>query len=79
MKKYIILTSEGSTAPPNEDYECNNHQVIGWTTGNDETEAKANFLANPNNKYLIEDCQFDPEEWTLQPLAASFNINPFLT
>lgn len=77
MKKYIILTSEGNTEPPNSDYECNNHQVICWTTGKDVEEAKANFVNNPDNKSLIEDCGFDPDNWFLQQMAASFNINPF--
>ena len=40
MKKYIILTPEGETIAPNENFEVNNLQVMGIVENvKDENEA----------------------------------------
>jgi hypothetical protein len=62
MKKYIFITSEGSTEAPNSSYEVNNMQVIGivQNVANEEEALK---------KLLIEN------EWIID---AEFNVAEFI-
>lgn len=53
MKKFIILTSEGSTTAPNQFVEVNNLQVLGFVENvQDENQAIIEFVKE--NEWIIE-------------------------
>jgi hypothetical protein len=61
MKRYIIITSEGSTKAPNTDYEINNKQVIGIVENvNSEEEAIRKLVVE--NDWII-DAEFNVGEF----------------
>ena len=61
MKKYIIITSEGTTKAPNTHYKNNNKQVIGIVEAvNSEEEAIKKFLME--NDWII-DAEFNVGEF----------------
>ena len=67
MNKYIFMTNEGNTYKPNSESlepDCENSQVIGITSGNNETEALNRLLLElnylENNPYRkIYCCKLD--------------------
>lgn len=66
MKKYIILTSEGQTIPPNIDIEVNNLQVLGIIDNvNNENEAIVKLLRE--NTWII-DAEYNVTEFILYEL-----------
>ena len=52
MNEYIFYTPEGYTATPNENFEVENCQVLGFAKGKDKVEAKENLLKE--NPWIIE-------------------------
>lgn len=61
MNKYIILTAEGCTIAPNENYEVENLQVLGIVEKvKNENEAITKLLKE--NKW-INDAGFDIEKF----------------
>ena len=61
MKKYIIITSEGTTKAPKTHYKINNKQVIGIVEAvNSEEEAIKKFLME--NDWII-DAEFNVGEF----------------
>lgn len=55
MNYYIFITNEGDTYQPNTtslEPDCNNSQVLGITSGNDEEEAFKNL--KDQNTYLLD-------------------------
>jgi hypothetical protein len=63
MKKYIIVTPEGSTKAPNTHYEINNRQVIGVVEDvNSEEEAIQKLLME--NDWII-DAEFNVAEFII--------------
>lgn len=66
MNKYIFYTTEGSTIPPNEDYEVENCQVLGITTGYNTDDAMKNLLSE--NPWIIG-AGFSPCEFICRQLA----------
>ncbi len=61
MKRYIIITSEGSTKAPNTHFEINNSQVIGIVEDvNSEEEAIRKLLME--NDWII-DAEFNVAEF----------------
>ena len=53
MKRYIFITTEGSTYLPNSESiepDCENSQVVGYANGESEEEAFNNLLKE--NDYL---------------------------
>ncbi|MCC6762310.1 MAG: hypothetical protein IT252_13885 [Chitinophagaceae bacterium] len=66
MKKFIILSPEGKTIAPNENYEVNNYQVIGIVTNvKDEDEAIIKLLKE--NSWIF-DAEFNVAEFILHEL-----------
>lgn len=66
MKKFIILTPEGETIAPNENFEVNNLQVLGFVENvKDENEAISKFLKE--NDWIF-DAQFNVAEFILHEL-----------
>jgi hypothetical protein len=66
MKKFIILTPEGSTTAPNENLEVNNLQVLGIIENvNTENEAIVELLKN--NQWII-DAEFNVAEFIVYEL-----------
>lgn len=66
MKKYIILTPEGETIAPNENYEVNNFQVIGIVENvKDENEAILKLLKE--NDWII-DAEYNVAEFIIYEL-----------
>lgn len=61
MKRFIIITPEGTTEAPNQDYEVNNMQVIGIVENvNSEDEAIQKLLME--NDWII-DAEFNVAEF----------------
>lgn len=61
MKRYIIITSEGSTKAPNTHFKINNSQVIGIVEDvNSEEEAIRKLLIE--NDWII-DAEFNVAEF----------------
>ena len=55
MNYYIFITNEGNTYQPNTkalEPDCNNSQVLGIASGNDEDEAFKNL--KDQNIYLLD-------------------------
>lgn len=70
MKEYIFYTCEGYTAPPKEDKEVENCQVLGRALGSNEQQAKANLIeANP----WIEESGFDSNKFICKQLLTEDN------
>jgi hypothetical protein len=66
MKKFIILTPEGETIAPNENFEVNNLQVLGIVENvNDENEAISKLLKE--NDWIF-DAQFNVAEFITHEL-----------
>jgi len=66
MKKFIILTPEGETIAPNENFEVNNLQVLGIVENvNDENEAISRLLKE--NDWIF-DAQFNVAEFIIHEL-----------
>jgi len=66
MKKFIILTPEGETIAPNENFEVNNLQVLGIVENvNDENEAISKLLKE--NDWIF-DAQFNVAEFIIHEL-----------
>jgi hypothetical protein len=63
MKKYIVITSEGSTKAPNTHHPVNNMQVIGIVENvNSEEEAIKKLLME--NDWII-DAEFNVGEFVV--------------
>ena len=61
MKRFIIITPEGNTEAPNQDYEVNNMQVMGIVENvNSEDEAIQKLLME--NDWII-DAEFNVAEF----------------
>ena len=69
MKKYIILTPEGQTLAPNEEYEVDNLQVLGIIE-NVENENEAIIKLLKENDWII-DAEFNVSEFILYELLGS--------
>lgn len=66
MKKYIIITPEGETIAPNENFEVNNFQVLGIIENvKDENEAISKLLKE--NDWIF-DAEFNVAEFILHEL-----------
>lgn len=66
MKKFIILTPEGETIAPNENFEVNNLQVLGIVDNvKDENEAISKLLKE--NDWIF-DAQFNVAEFIIHEL-----------
>lgn len=66
MKKFIILTPEGDTIAPNENFEVNNLQVLGFVENvKDENEAISTLLKE--NEWIF-DAQYNVAEFILHEL-----------
>jgi hypothetical protein len=66
MKKYIVLTPEGTTIAPNVSYEVENLQVLGIVEEvKDENEAIVKLLKE--NTWII-DAEFNVSEFILHEL-----------
>jgi hypothetical protein len=66
MKKFIILTPEGETIAPNENFEVNNLQVLGIIENvKDENEAISKLLKE--NDWIF-DAQFNVAEFIIHEL-----------
>lgn len=52
MNEYIFYTTEGYTIAPDDSYEVDNCQVLGFALGETEEEAKRNLLEQ--NKWIVE-------------------------
>lgn len=52
MKKYIFITKEGQTIPPNESMEINNMQVIGIIENATDEDDALKILLKENNWIL---------------------------
>jgi len=66
MKKFIILTPEGETIAPNENFEVNNLQVLGIVENvKDENEAISKLLKE--NDWIF-DAQFNVAEFIIHQL-----------
>jgi hypothetical protein len=66
MKKFIILTPEGETTAPNENFEVNNLQVLGYVENvKDENEAISKLLKE--NDWIF-DAQYNVAEFILHEL-----------
>lgn len=66
MKKFIIITPEGQTIAPNEDYEVENLQVLGIVENvNNKDEAIVKLLKE--NEWII-DAEFNVAEFIIYEL-----------
>lgn len=66
MKKYIIITPEGHTIAPNENYEVENLQVLGIIENvNNQEEAIVKLLKE--NDWII-DAEFNVAEFIIYEL-----------
>jgi hypothetical protein len=66
MKKYIIITPEGHTIAPNENYEVENLQVLGIVENvNNQEEAIVKLLKE--NDWII-DAEFNVAEFIIYEL-----------
>jgi len=52
VQHWIFINEQGVTLPPKDGDECENYQVLGFSTGADIEEAKANLLKE--NPHIIE-------------------------
>lgn len=52
MRNFIFYTIEGKTIAPNEDYDINNCQVLGFAEGRDSSAALSNLLID--NPWIIK-------------------------
>lgn len=66
MRKYIILTPEGKTIAPNENYEVENLQVLGFVE-NVKSENEAIVKLLKQNSWII-DAEFNVTEFILHEL-----------
>lgn len=67
VNKYIIYTTEGYTTAPNESYEVENCQVLGFARGNNPDEAKDNLLKD--NSWIAE-AVFNRSEFIVEQLLS---------
>lgn len=65
-KKYIIITAEGHTIAPNEDYEVENLQVLG-IVDNVRSKDEAIIKLLKENEWIF-DAQFNVSEFIIYEL-----------
>lgn len=61
MKEYVFFTSEGCTAPPNENMTVENCQLLGFAKGDNKDYALERLILE--NPWIIE-CSFDISQIT---------------
>lgn len=66
MKKYIVITPEGSTIAPNSEYDVHNLQVLGMVE-NVKNKDEAIIKLLKENDWII-DAEFNPAEFILYEL-----------
>ena len=66
MKKFIVLTPEGETIPPNTSFEVNNLQVLGIVE-NVENENEAIVKLLKENEWII-DAEYNVSDFILYEL-----------
>ena len=66
MNEYIIYTTEGYTIAPNENYEVENCQVLGFVYAYTEEEAKEKLIKN--NPWIPE-AGFNKNEFIARQIA----------
>ncbi|MDE5980299.1 MAG: hypothetical protein K2G84_09745 [Muribaculaceae bacterium] len=59
MRNFIFYTTEGKTIAPDEDYDIDNCQVLGFAEGSDSSSALSNLLID---NYWIIDAGFNQDE-----------------